>query len=119
MKSLPSLANFFDGWFHDDTIRVEEVRAWREAALADGWTSRPTYDHEAEDRAFTMEHPEGFIVTGLSRPADPDDPKWPSLKSEAHLHLWRKESNGIGSVMIDDAYGMAAVRALLAQPGVH
>ena len=53
-------------------LLIQHALAWRQAALADGWTSRPTYpDHEAEETAFTLQRL-GFIVQGLARPATSD-----------------------------------------------
>lgn len=50
---------------------IAAALAWREAAIADGWTSRPTYDHENELTAFTLER-DGFKVQGLARPSQPE-----------------------------------------------
>ncbi len=49
---------------------IADAQEWRLAALADGWTSAPTYEHEPELHAFTLRHHEGWHVHGLARPAD-------------------------------------------------
>lgn len=48
---------------------IAKALAWREAAMADGWQSAPTYSHEDELRAFRLTR-DGFVVQGLARPAD-------------------------------------------------
>ena len=47
---------------------IAAALAWREAAIADGWESRPTYQHEDELSAFRLTR-EGFVIQGLARPA--------------------------------------------------
>lgn len=46
---------------------IAKALAWREAAMADGWESRPTYQHEDEIMAFRLTR-DGFVVQGLARP---------------------------------------------------
>ena len=48
-------------------LLIAKAIAWREAAIADGWQCRPTYDHEPMEQAFRMTK-DGFIVLGLARP---------------------------------------------------
>jgi hypothetical protein len=50
---------------------IAAALAWREAAISDGWESRPTYQHEDEISAFRLTR-EGFIIQGLARPATKD-----------------------------------------------
>lgn len=57
-----------------DTIKEyeQEVKAlddWIKAALADGWTSKPTYSNESIDRAMTL-NKEGFHVSTIRRPPE-------------------------------------------------
>jgi hypothetical protein len=46
---------------------IAAALAWREAAIADGWESRPTYQQEDEMTAFRLTR-DGFIIQGLARP---------------------------------------------------
>lgn len=47
---------------------VAEATAFREAAIADGWSCRPTYqDHEPMERAATLER-DGFKIMVIARP---------------------------------------------------
>ena len=48
-------------------VLIAKTLAWREAAIADGWESRPTYEHEDEMTAFRLTR-DGFIIQGLARP---------------------------------------------------
>lgn len=48
-------------------LLIEKALAWRDAAICDGWNSRPTYDHEPENKAFTLSR-DGYKVLGLARP---------------------------------------------------
>lgn len=41
--------------------------AWREAAIADGWSIEPIYVHEPQEHAFKLTR-EGFVIHGLARP---------------------------------------------------
>lgn len=46
---------------------VDLCREWCAAAVADGWSIKPTYgDHEAVERAFTLER-DGFKISGIAR----------------------------------------------------
>ena len=40
---------------------------WRNAAVADGWSIEPTYEHEPQEHAFRLRR-DGFVVQGLARP---------------------------------------------------
>ena len=48
-------------------VLIAKALAWREAAMADGWESRPIYQHEDELTAFRLTR-DGFVVQGLARP---------------------------------------------------
>ena len=37
---------------------------WRNAAVADGWSIEPTYEHEPQEHAFRLRR-DGFVVQGL------------------------------------------------------
>jgi hypothetical protein len=50
---------------------IARAIVWRERAIADGWTSRPTYEHESELTAFTLER-DGYKVQGIARPTAPE-----------------------------------------------
>ena len=52
-------------------VLIAKALAWREAAIADGWHSEPTYQHEPELTAFRLTR-QGFIIQGLARSASED-----------------------------------------------
>ncbi len=77
--------------------------AWRDAAVADGWACEPTYgDHESVDRAYRLNHPEGFTAQGLARTGSER-----SLPV-AELHIWGPDGLRIEPPA---TYDMAAIRA--------
>lgn len=45
---------------------IDRATAWREDAMADGWSCEATYGHEPVESAFTMQR-EGFVAMGLAR----------------------------------------------------
>ena len=50
-------------------LTIEDVRAWREAAIADGWSLAPMYPrHEDATRAGTLTR-DGFVIQAIARPA--------------------------------------------------
>lgn len=53
------------------------VLNWRDQAMQDGWSSRPTYgSHEPETSAFTLEK-DGFSIMGYAR-----------IRFDCSLHGW-------------------------------
>ncbi len=51
------------------TLSLDDVHKWREAAIANGWAARPTYEnHETVEEACTLEK-DGWVAMLLSRPA--------------------------------------------------
>ena len=53
--------------FTNDKSRLLAVRAYRDAAVADGWSIRATYDgHETQERAAHLER-DGYVISILSR----------------------------------------------------
>lgn len=66
-------------------MNIEQAIAFRDAAVDDGWTIKPTYDdHEPQDSAATLER-DGWHMLVLTR----TDPKFlVGSKPEASLSLW-------------------------------
>ncbi|WP_298800045.1 hypothetical protein [uncultured Devosia sp.] len=62
-------------------LLIEKALAWRESAIRDGWASRPTYGHEPEHQAFSLDRA-GFHVSGLARPATED------TVGSGHIECW-------------------------------
>lgn len=58
-----------------------ELRAWRDAAIADGWKIAPTYDHEPVERACHLMR-EGFVVSMLLREPRNGE-RWPVVSISA------------------------------------
>ena len=83
------------GFTNDDKV-YREVVAFRDAAIADGWVHRPTYESEPEERACRLSRG-GFTMQILTRSRDNEvlDPsrgyhhsihgKW---KYEAQVNIW-------------------------------
>lgn len=68
--------------FTNDNQEYQRVIHWRDAAVADGWEIRPTYDgHESQERASRLTR-NGFTVSILTRV---DVGKW---KYEAKVNVW-------------------------------
>ena len=71
--------------FTNDSSRFAAAVAWREAAIADGWVARATYEkHEGIDRACTLER-EGFVAMILTRQREKPNEKW---AFEAKVSVW-------------------------------
>lgn len=70
--------------FTNDPEKIKMVRTFRDAAVNDGWSIRPTYpNHESVDRSATMNR-EGYTMMILTR--DPaSGPKW---LYEAQISIW-------------------------------
>lgn len=62
-------------------VLIAAALAWREAAMADGWESRPTYQHEDELTAFRLTR-DGFVVQGLARPTTGE------FVGTGEIHCW-------------------------------
>lgn len=50
--------------------------AWRDAAVADGWSIEQTYGHEPAEHAFRLQRA-GYMILGLARPMPEDDRSLP------------------------------------------
>lgn len=59
-----------------------KAEAWRDAAVADGWSIEPTYDYEPVERAWRLSR-EGFSVQGITRAARDD-----TEMTTADIHIW-------------------------------
>ncbi len=79
---------------------VNLARTWALAAVIDGWSSRPTYDHEPVEQAFTLER-DGFKISGLARPGT--DKSLPC----AEIHIWGPDRLAITPPL---TYDMDAIR---------
>jgi hypothetical protein len=89
-----------DFGYTNDHKQAAEVRAWRDAAIADGWAAKPTYRNESIESAMTLER-EGYVVQVLLRsPAG----KW---KHQAKLSLWGPD--GLAISLRGPVYDWAAI----------
>jgi hypothetical protein len=72
--------------FTNDPLQLARVRAWVEAAVADGWTRTATYPHESIERACTLRR-EGWQALVLMRETALSSlpGKW---RYETDIHLW-------------------------------
>jgi hypothetical protein len=95
--------------FTNDEQRYREVCAFRDAAVADGWSIEPTYGrHEAVDRFATLRR-DGFTMHAKARTKDKDWQKW---KYEAEITIWGPDGMVLkpGATAYDWAAIQAAVR---------
>ena len=80
---------------------VEKAKAWRLAAIADGWTSEPTYlGHEPEEHAFRLRK-NGFQVQGLARPGS-------DLLPTGKIYCWGPD--GL-TIRVGETYDWSAIQA--------
>jgi len=97
---------------------IAAALAWRDAAVADGWTMTPTYgEHESVDHAWSLEHTEGFKALGLSRPANcaPGAPQQrDDTAGTGQVSVWGPDGLALPS---GRTYSMAALRAGLTTCG--
>lgn len=72
-----------DFGFTNDKAQLSAVVAWREAAIADGWTAEPTYpNHEPVSSASSLKR-EGYLASILTR--EKDTGKW---KFQCKVNVW-------------------------------
>lgn len=53
--------------FTNDLSKLEQVRAWRDAAIADGWHIEPTYGHHEDVSRAARLMRGGFVVQLITR----------------------------------------------------
>jgi hypothetical protein len=72
--------------FTNDEQWYNAAIAYRNAAVHDGWSIRPTYEgHESVERAATLEKDDFTIMILTRDPTTSDIGKW---KYEASIHIW-------------------------------
>ncbi len=72
----------------DGIMTLDEVRAWREAAITDGWSPDPIYTQESEDRAMRLTK-DGWIAHASARPSRPDPfDKRRTMPAQADITVW-------------------------------
>lgn len=69
------------GGFSRGTEIVDYVRSYVAEMAADGWSTEPTYNGEAIERATRLRR-DGFIASSTARPSAD------GLKSSASIHVW-------------------------------
>lgn len=78
--------------FTNDESKIEAVRAFRDAAVADGWSIEATYGkHEPLERAAKL-HRDGFVMRILTR--DNTDRGY-RKKYEAEVNIWGPDGMAI------------------------
>jgi hypothetical protein len=87
----------------DRLTLIPLAQAYREAAVADGWSVRPTYDgHEAVERAATLER-DGWVMHIIAR-TPRDDTELPS----ASVCIWAPDKAQIRPPLTYDFAAMVA-----------
>jgi len=90
--NLSSHAGQF-GFTNSDDV-YQAVRAYRGAAIADGWRAEPTYpQHEDLDRATSLAK-DGFVMRVLARVKKPGE-KW---KYETRVSIWGPDGLAIPAI---------------------
>ncbi len=88
---------------------VAAAQKWLLDIAVDGWSLRPTYEHEPMSQAFTGER-DGFKLMGLARPGDPVDKPHGSLP-HGEISMWCDRRISVSPLPI--VYpGFEAIRAL-------
>jgi hypothetical protein len=88
--------------FTDDEAMYKAAIAYREAAVADGWTIKPTYgEHEPVERAATLTR-DGWHMSILARTGEG---KW---KYTASVHIWAPD--GV-AIIPPDTYDFEQIKA--------
>jgi len=91
--------------FTNNKIWYERAVAWREAAVADGWSIRPTYEkHEPVERAAQLMK-EGFACQILTRDNSTEKRKY---AFEATVNVWAPDGM---SILVPDVYDWQAIKA--------
>lgn len=70
--------------FTNDERNLKAVMQFRDAAVADGWSIRPTYSSEDVSRACTLER-DGFKMLILTRDNRMESGRW---KFNTEIHMW-------------------------------
>lgn len=84
-------------------MRVEDAAAFRDAAVADGWKIKPTYGHEPQHSAATLER-DGWHMSVLTRT---DSKFLVGPSSVGSVSLWGPDKM---HVKTPDAYSMEALK---------
>lgn len=94
-----------DFGFTNDRAKFEAAQAFRDAAVADGWSIKPTYG-KSEDvgRVSSLER-DGFKMMAMTRDHTNDRHKW---KYEAQISIWGPD--GL-AVTPPETYDFAEIRA--------
>ena len=78
---------------------LDGARAYRATALADGWTSEPTYKHEEEERA-SRHRREGFLISIIARePRAATERLTKQRKPEGSVSIWGPDGLAITTPM--------------------
>lgn len=93
-----------DFGFTNDDARLRAAEAYRDAAAADGWSIRPTYNSEDIKRASTLGR-EGFVMQVLTRDNSEKKGKW----HEAQISIWGPDGLAIHP---PTTYDFAKIKAL-------
>jgi hypothetical protein len=90
--------------FTNDPQRYQAAIAFRDAAVKDGWSIRPTYQSLPVENAATLEK-DGFTMQVLTRD---DADKRGKFKYEASIHIWGPDGLQIKP---PETYDWAAIAA--------
>lgn len=83
---------------------LEAARQWRRDAMADGWTSEPTYRAQETDETHARLWRDGFVAHVMARPGGPSTHGGPFLPMYG-VHVWGPDGMAIrvGLVYDDEA----------------
>lgn len=87
-----------DFGFTNDEAQYRQVKAWRDAAVADGWSVEPTYAPQGKSKGEPVEsaaklHRDGWTASILTR--DNQDKPGRKWKYEAQVSVWDPNGRGV------------------------
>lgn len=76
---------------HNNIEHLKQVQKFRDDAVKDGWSIKPTYDHESVEFASSLSK-DGFVMSILTRTYDLN--KYPKVKNlyEIDISIWGSDS---------------------------
>lgn len=91
----------------DNIDQLKSALAFKQAAVADGWSIKPTYsNHESTDTAATLNHPDGFTMQIYTRDHLPLVPN-AITRYEVDISIWGTDTL---SIEVPPVYNMQAIR---------
>ena len=90
----------------NNIARLQHAQKFRDDAVKDGWSIKPTYDHESVESASSLSK-DGFVMMVLTRTCDLN--KYTDVKNlyEAKISIWGPDDL---SIEVPDHYDMGLIK---------